>query len=100
MVECKSLNQSHDKDNDIFYKINAIQGKFGRLAAKSFLVSTAISNILDIPKQNINNNSNSTSEYKIKETVSTRGGELKTVIIHPFKFAKNLKDEIRQTIDK
>lgn len=98
MVECKSLEQQHDKSNDILYKINAIQGKVGRLAAKSFLVSTAVDNILEKPK-NADNNTPAI-ERGIKESALMRAKELDTIIVHPFKIAKNLKDEIRKVIEK
>ena len=98
MVECKSLQQQQDKANEIIYKINAIQGKVGRLSANSFLVSTAIENILEKPKKN--NKDFQYAEFNIKESAKDRAKELNTTIIHPFKIAKELKSEIKKVLEE
>ena len=97
MLECKSLQQQRDKSNEIIYKINAIQGKVGRLSVESFLVSTAVDNILEIPKNK--NNKFSHTEYPIKSSAIKRAKELNTTIIHPFKIAKELKNEIKKVLE-
>jgi hypothetical protein len=92
MIECKSLQQEHDMNSDIFYKIFSIQDKVGRLAAKSFLVSTTTRNIL-IKDKVIKR----LQEMPLKDSVLKRAKDLNTIVIHPA-FIKNLKDELIKNI--
>ena len=87
MVECKSLNQGHDSETDILYKISALQADLGRLTTKSFLASTASENIMD--KNN---------PAEIKETLVKRAKLLNCSIIMPsdlINFKEQIKRELR-----
>ncbi len=112
MIECKSLQQKHDANSEIFYKIYSIQDKVGRLATKSFLVSTAADNILDKQDDGITDRNNAAenniktencnSEYAnqpyfpaIKDAVKKRANELNAIVINPV-CIKNLKNEIKK----
>lgn len=73
-IECKSLEQHHDKKFDVLYKIGALQNEFG-LRAESFLVTTS-SQIID----------DATGEIKIH--IQERAKQFRTQIIGP----EHLKD--------
>jgi len=86
MVECKSLNQGHDSETDILYKISALQDDLGRLTTKSFLASTASENIMD--KNN---------PGEIKETLIKRAKMLNCSIIKPSDLI-NIKEQIKKEL--
>ena len=87
MVECKSLNQTHDSETDILYKISALQADLGRLTTKSFLASTASDNIID--KKN--------HPGEIKESLLKRAKLLNCSIIKPNNLI-NIKEEIKREL--
>ena len=87
MVECKSLNQAHDSETDILYKISALQADLGRLTTKSFLASTALDNIID-KKDN---------RGEIKESLQKRAKLLNCSIIKPDNLI-NIKEEIKKAL--
>ncbi|MDP3028282.1 MAG: DUF1887 family CARF protein [Deltaproteobacteria bacterium] len=66
-VECKSLDQQHDKNADALYKIGALQKEFG-LKVASFFVTTS-PHVL--------------KEGKIRESVQARADQFKTTIVPP-----------------
>lgn len=68
-IECKSLEQYHDKKFDVLYKIGALQNEFG-LRAQSFLVTTS-SQIMD------------ESTGQIKPHIQERANQFRTQIIDP-----------------
>jgi hypothetical protein len=87
MVECKSLNQGHDLETDILYKISALQADLGRLTTKSFLASTASDNIIDKKDH----------PGEIKESLQKRAKMLNCVIIKPSDLI-NIKEEIKKVL--
>ena len=87
MIECKSLNQGHDAETDILYKISALQADLGRLTTKSFLASTASDNIID-KKDN---------PGEIKEFLKKRAKLLNCSIIKPSDLI-NIKEEIKKEL--
>lgn len=87
MIECKSLNQGHDTETDILYKISALQADLGRLTTKSFLASTASENIID-KKDN---------PGEIKEHLGKRAKLLNCSIIKPSNLT-NIKEEIKKEL--
>jgi len=74
-VECKSLDQEHDKDQDILYKVGALQTDFG-LKVKAFL-ATQTEKIFDPRGQ-------------IKEHLQKRAEQMRTTIL-PLLQIKDLK---------
>jgi len=68
-IECKSLEQSHDRKFNILYKIGALQREFG-LRVKSFLVTTS-SEVID----------EATGE--IKSHIDERAAQFKTKVVRP-----------------
>ncbi|MHB1661176.1 MAG: Card1-like endonuclease domain-containing protein [bacterium] len=86
MVECKSLNQGHDSETDILYKISALQADLGRLTTKSFLASTASENIMD--KNN---------PGEIKETLVKRAKLLNCSIIIPSDLI-NIREQLKKEL--
>ena len=68
VVECKSLDQGHDKKTDILYKISALQKDLG-LRVTSFLLSTSTF-LLD-------------KKGDINQHIASRAKELNTEVIHP-----------------
>ncbi|MHB1645872.1 MAG: DUF1887 family protein [Candidatus Acididesulfobacter diazotrophicus] len=86
MVECKSLNQGHDSETDILYKISALQVDLGRLTTKSFLTSTASENIMD--KDNPD---------EIKEALIKRAKLLNCSIIKPSDLI-NIRKQIKEKL--
>ena len=87
MVECKSLNQAHDSETDILYKISALQADLGRLTTRSFLASTASDNIIDKKDH----------PGEIKESLSKRARLLNCSIIKPDNLI-NIKEEIKKEL--
>ena len=87
MVECKSLNQGHDAETDILYKISALQADLGRLTTKSFLASTASDNIIDKKDH----------PGEIKESLQKRAKMLNCSIIKPSDLI-NIKEEIKKEL--
>ena len=87
MIECKSLNQGHDAETDILYKISALQADLGRLTTRSFLASTASDNIID-KKDNLG---------EIKEFLKKRAKLLNCSIIKPSDLI-NVKEEIKKEL--
>ena len=79
--ECKSLDQDHDKGNDILYKVAAIQNNFG-LKVESFLVSTSPHLLYE-------------DTGAIKNHVKSRAKEFKTTVI---KNLSDFKDEVKNKI--
>ncbi|MDX9745950.1 MAG: DUF1887 family CARF protein [Syntrophales bacterium] len=71
-IECKSLDQEHDKNWDVLYKIGALQKEFG-LRVESFLVTTS-PNILD-------------NEGKVKKHIADRAEQFKTKVLTPSEVA-------------
>ena len=87
MIECKSLNQGHDTETDILYKISALQADLGRLTTRSFLASTAYENIID----------NKDHPGEIKENLKKRAKMLNCSIIKPSDLI-NVKEEIKKEL--
>ncbi len=75
-VECKSLDQEHDKEQDILYKVGALQTDFG-LRVKSFL-ATQTTNIFD-------------QNGEIKDHLKRRARQMKTTIL-PLAQINDLKE--------
>ncbi|HIJ96595.1 MAG TPA: DUF1887 family protein [Desulfuromonadales bacterium] len=85
LVECKSLKQKSDKDADILYKIAALQDSFG-LRVKGFLVSTAVSQMVDMRKKTI------------KDHIIRRARQCQTEVILPADintFSSWIKEKVR-----
>jgi len=68
-IECKSLEQIHDKKFDALYKIGALQKEFG-LRVKSFLVTTS-SQIIDA------------ASGEVKTGVAERAAQFNTKVVKP-----------------
>ncbi|MDL1970753.1 MAG: DUF1887 family CARF protein [Candidatus Desulfofervidaceae bacterium] len=81
-VECKSLDQEHDKEQDILYKIGALQTDFG-LRINAFL-ATQTEKIFD-------------QRGEIKEHLKQRAEQMHTVIL-PLLQIKDLKDRLTQEL--
>ncbi|MDY0043899.1 MAG: DUF1887 family CARF protein [Syntrophales bacterium] len=76
-IECKSLEQYHDKKFDVLYKIGALQNEFG-LRAQSYLVTTSSQLIHE-------------ETGEIKQHIKERARQFRTKIIGPEQL-KDLKD--------
>ena len=83
-VECKSLEQEHDKEQDILYKIGALQTEFG-LKVKAFL-ATQSKEVLD-------------KKGNIKPHLIYRAKQMKTTIL-PLLQIKDIKSEFEREIFK
>ena len=83
-VECKSLDQEHDKEQDILYKVGALQTDFG-LRVKSFLATQAT----NIFEQN----------GEIKDHLEKRAKQMRTIIL-PLAHIHDLKKRFIQEIFK
>ena len=81
-VECKSLDQEHDKEQDILYKVGALQTDFG-LRVKSFLATQAT----NIFEQN----------GEIKDHLEKRAKQMRTIIL-PLVHIHDLKEKFMQEI--
>ncbi len=81
-VECKSLDQRHDKNQDILYKVGALQSDFG-LRVKSFLATQSPS-IFD-------------KKGEIKDSLKKRARHMHTEIL-PLTQIGNLKRVLREKI--
>ena len=81
-VECKSLSQEHDKEQDILYKTGALQTEFG-LKVKAFL-ATQSEEVLD-------------KKGNIKPHFIHRAKQMKTTIL-PLIQIKDLKSEFEKEI--
>ena len=81
-VECKSLDQEHDKEQDILYKTGALQTEFG-LRVEAFL-ATQSERVLD-------------RDGNIKPHLIQRAKQMKTTIL-PLLKIKDLKGAFREQI--
>jgi hypothetical protein len=103
-VECKSLDQEHDKEQEILYKTGALQSDFG-LNIKSFL-TTQSENIYESPANTQNNqittnqseNIVSTSQRSIKPSIQTRAKQMRTTIL-PLAQIDNLKEVFQKELN-